>query len=114
MWTEQTRALQAARSAPRKRYPSDLTDAEWEFIAPLLPMPALRGRHRVTDLREVLNAIRYLVRSGCEWRMLPTHFPRWQTVYSWFRRLVRSFLFQVIHDLALMLDPTPRNSPDLN
>lgn len=104
MWTEQTRALQAARSAPRKRYPSDLTDAEWEFIAPLLPKPALRGRHRVTDLREVLNAIRYLVRSGCEWRMLPTHFPRWQTVYWWFRRLVRSFLFQVIHDLALMLD----------
>lgn len=104
MWTEQTRARQAKRTAPRKRYPSDLTDVEWEFIAPLLPKPALRGRHRVTDLREVLNAIRYLVRSGCEWRMLPTHFPPWQTVYWWFRRLVRSFLFQVIHDLALMLD----------
>lgn len=104
MWTEQTRTRQAKRTAPRKRYPSDLTDAEWEFIAPLLPKPALRGRRRVTDLRDVLNAIRYLVRSGCEWRMLPTHFPPWQTVYWWFRRLVRSFLFQVIHDLALMLD----------
>ncbi len=69
-----------------------------------MPKPALRGRHRVTDLREVLNAIRYWVRSGCEWRRLPTHFPPWQTVCWWFRRLVRSFLFQVIHDVALMLD----------
>lgn len=104
MWNEQTRAQMAARSAPRKRYPSDLTDAEWQFIAPLLPAPAQRGRHRVTDLREVLNAIRYLVRSGCEWRMLPKEFPPWPTVYWLFRRLVRSFLFQVIHDVALMLD----------
>ncbi len=111
MWTEQTRARQAKRTAPRKRYPSDLTDAAWAFIAPLLPKPARRGRHRVTNLREVLHAIRYLVRSGCEWRMLPTHFPPWPTVYWWFRRLVRSFLFQVIHDVALMLD---RQAPGRN
>lgn len=66
MWNEPTRARQAARSVPRKRYPSDLTDAERGFMAPRLPKPALRGRHRVTDLRAVLNAIRYLVRSGRE------------------------------------------------
>jgi len=72
-----------------KRYPSDLTDAEWGEVAPLLPPPARKGRKRSVDLREILNAIRYMVRSGCEWRMLPAHFPPWQTVYWWFRRFVR-------------------------
>ena len=57
---------------------------------------------RWTDLREVLNAIRYLVR--CGWRMLPIHFGPWQTVYGWFRELARRFLFQTIHDVALMVD----------
>jgi len=55
-------------------------------------------------LREVLNGIRNLARTGCGWRMLPVNFPPWQTVYSWFRRLVRLFLFRTIHDLALMVD----------
>jgi len=87
-----------------KRYPSDLTDEEWVRIEPLLPQPERRGRKRETDLREVVNAIRYLVRSGCGWRMLPIHFPPWQTVYWWFRRLARRFLFKTIHDVALMLD----------
>ncbi len=87
-----------------KRYPSDLTDEEWRAIEPLLPKPARRGRKRVVDLREILNAIRYMVRSGIEWRMMPIHFAPWQTVYWWFRRFVRLFLFQTIHDVALMLD----------
>ncbi|EHH13623.1 putative transposase [Mesorhizobium amorphae CCNWGS0123] len=56
------------------------------------------------DFREVVNAVRYLVRSGCGWRMLPIHFGPWQTVYGWFRELARRFLFQTIHDVALMLD----------
>ena len=55
-------------------------------------------------MREVLNAIRYMARSGGGWRMLPNDFPPWQTVYWWFRRFVRRFLFQTIHDVALMLD----------
>lgn len=70
-----------------KRYPSDLTDEEWAAIAPFLPPSAPIGSPRRTDLRDILNAIRYLVRSGCEWRMLPIHFPPWRTVYWWFRRL---------------------------
>ena len=57
-----------------KRYPSDLTDEEWERIAPLMPKPGRRGRPREVDFREVINAVRYLVRSGCGWRMLPIHF----------------------------------------
>jgi transposase len=102
MWTQAQRARQAAFE--RRRYPSDLTDAEWARIRPLLPEPARRGRRRKVDLREVLNAIRYLARTGCGWRMLPHDFPPWQTVYWWFRRFVRRLLFRTVHDLALMLD----------
>jgi transposase len=87
-----------------KRYPSDLTDEEWERIAPLMPRASARGRRRTVEFREVINAVRYLVRSGCGWRMLPIHFGPWQTIYWWFRRLARRFLFQTIHDLELMLD----------
>ena len=87
-----------------KRYPSDLTDEEWDRIAPLMPRPGRRGRPREVDFREVINAVRYLVRSGCGWRMLPVHFGAWQTVYGWFRELARRFLFQTIHDVELMLD----------
>lgn len=104
MWRGRHRAKQVGQARKSKRYPSDLTDAEWEAVEPLLPRPAGTGRRRATDLRQVLNAIRYLVRSGCEWRMLPVHFPPWQTVYWWFRRFVRRLLFQIIHDVALMLD----------
>jgi len=87
-----------------KRYPSDLTDEEWAAVEPLLPGAARTGRKRLIDLREVLNAIRYMVRSGCEWRMLPVHFAPWQTVYWWFRRFVRQMLFRTIHDVVLMID----------
>ena len=87
-----------------KRYPTDLTDEEWERIQPLLPKPPQRGRKPTVDLREILNAIRYMARSGGGWRMLPTNFGPWQTVYWWFRRLVRLLLFRTIHDIALMID----------
>jgi hypothetical protein len=69
MWTEEHRKRAISRAKQVKRYPSDLTDAEWVVIEPLMPVRARRGRRRVVDLREVVNAIRYLVRSGCEWRM---------------------------------------------
>jgi transposase len=87
-----------------KRYPTDLTDEEWARIQPLLPKPPKRGRKVSVDLREMLNAIRYMARSGGGWRMLPTNFGPWQTVYWWFRRFVRRMLFQTIHDVSLMLD----------
>ena len=91
-------------SKKTKRYPTDLTDEEWVWIAPMLPPGARTGRPPGVDLREVLNAIRYLARAGCGWRMLPKDFPPWQTVYWWFRRFVRRFMFHTIHDMALMLD----------
>ena len=74
------------------------------MIAPLMPKPGRRGRPREIEFREVINAVRYLVRSGCGWPMLPVHFGHWRTVYGWFRELARRFLFQTIHGVALMLD----------
>lgn len=64
-----------------RRYPSDLTDNEWERIAPLMPKPPPRGRKPTVDFREILNAIRYMARSAGGWRMLPSEFGPWQTVY---------------------------------
>ena len=69
----------------RKRYPTDLTDAEWNYIAPHLPAHEGLGRPRTHSLREILNAVFYLLISGCQWRLLPHDFPRWPTVYWYFR-----------------------------
>ena len=102
-------ARMAAIERKTKRYPTDLTDEEWARIAPLLPEPAKRGREPGVDLCQVLDAIRYMTRTGGGWRMLPKDFPPRQTVYWWFRRFVRLMLFRTIHDIALML---ARNAPD--
>ena len=112
MWTRESRDRHARIECKTKRYPSDLTREEWSAVSPLLPGAARTGKRRIA-LREVLNAIRYMVRSGCEWRLLPVHFPPWQTVYWWFRRFVRLLLFRTIHDVALMIDRerTGRDQP---
>jgi putative transposase len=68
----------------RQPYPSDLTDAQWQLIQPLLPAAKPGGRPRKTDVREVLNALFYLNREGCTWRALPHDFPPWRTVYGYF------------------------------
>lgn len=87
-----------------KRYSSDLTEEEWKQIVPLTPKEGRRGRPREIEFRKVINAVRYLVRSGCGWLMLPVHFRAWHTIYGWFRELALRFLFHIIHDSALMLD----------
>jgi putative transposase len=69
----------------RRPYLTDLTDDEWECIKGLLPTPENEGRPRLHGLREILNAIFYVVRSGCAWRLLPHDFPPWKTVYHYFR-----------------------------
>ena len=68
-----------------RKYPSDLTDEQWQILKRLIPARARRGRPPV-DRRQVINAILYVVRSGCQWRMLPGDFPKWSTVYGVFRR----------------------------
>jgi putative transposase len=67
-------------------YPSDLSDTEWRIIRRLLPAPKPGGRPRTTDLRAVINAIFYVLRSGCAWRMLPHDFPPYSTVYMYFKQ----------------------------
>src|SRR5919112_614910 len=71
----------------RKPYPTDLSDAEWNYIQPHLPAPKEHGRPRIHDLREILDAVFfYVLKSGCQWRLLPHDFPRWPSVYHYFRK----------------------------
>jgi transposase len=83
MWTDSARR-QYERAGGR--YATDLTDPEFALIEPFLPPPKPGGRSRTTNLREVLNAILYVLRTGCQWRMLPTDFPPYSTVYGYFRQ----------------------------
>ena len=69
----------------RRAYQTDLSDAQWAFIRPHLPTPKPGGRPRVHALREILDAVFYIVRAGCAWRLLPHDFPPWKTVYHYFR-----------------------------
>lgn len=80
-----------------KPYSSDISDAEWALLAPLLPSAKPGGRPRTTELREVVNALFYLLRSGGAWRLLPHDFPPWQTVYDYFRRWRQPGLWEQIH-----------------
>jgi transposase len=70
----------------RRPYPTDLSDAEWNHIELHLPAPTGHGRPRAHSLREILDAIFYVLKSGCQWRLLPHDFPRWPTVYWYFRK----------------------------
>jgi putative transposase len=69
----------------RRAYQSDLSDEEWEVIESHLPIPRTPGRPRLHPLREILDAVFYVVRGGCAWRLLPNDFPPWKTVYHYFR-----------------------------
>jgi putative transposase len=81
----------------RKPYPSDLTDEQWEVIRPLIPT-SIVGRPRLVDIREVLNAIFYVVRSGCQWDMLPHDLPAKSTVYDYFAQWRNDDTWQRIMD----------------
>ena len=82
----------------RTSYPSDLTDEQWQRIEPLLPAAKLGGRPREVDMRQVINAILYLNRTGCQWRALPHDFPPWGTVADYFYQFRNSGTWQTIHD----------------
>jgi putative transposase len=73
-------------SKSTQTYPTDLNDSEWQVIAPYLPVTSPMGRPRKHAWRAILNAIFYIVRGGCAWRMLPVDFPPWKTVYHYFRQ----------------------------
>ncbi|HVF27346.1 MAG TPA: IS5 family transposase [Pyrinomonadaceae bacterium] len=79
-------------------YPTDLTDSQWDHIKDLLPAPKSRGRPRTMDLRQVINALLYVLVGGIQWRMMPRDFPKWQSVYYSFRQWQRDGRWQRIHD----------------
>jgi transposase len=85
-------------SVSRRSYSTDLTDAEWQILEPLLPAEKPGGRHRLYPMREIINGLRYLLRSGCAWRLLPHDFPHWRAVYEYFRVWKKDDTWLEIHD----------------
>jgi putative transposase len=82
----------------RTPYPSDLTDEQWQLIEPLIPPAKPGGRPRTVNMQELINAILYLNRTGCSWRMLPHEFPPWGTVHYYYRVFRLQGLWPKIHD----------------
>ena len=82
----------------RAKYPTDLTDAQWKLVQPLIPKPKPGGRPQSVDRREILNAIFYLVRGGIQWRMLPHDFPPWGTVHYYYRQWRRDGTWEAIQN----------------
>ena len=98
----------------RQIYPSDLPDGEWLILEPLVPAPKLGGRPAKYPRREIINAIRYVARTGCAWRLLPHDLPPWQLAYHYFWVWRRDGTWQQIHDTLYMRirqaqgrEPTP-------
>lgn len=82
----------------RQSYPTDVTDAQWEELAPLFPSARRRGRRRTRDQREVVNGILYVLRTGCAWRMVPHDFPPWGTLWWYFRRWRLDGTWERVHE----------------
>ena len=83
----------------RKSYPSDVSDTEWDFLIPYLTLMREDAPQRSNDLRDVYDALRYLVKTGCQWRQMPHDFPNWTVVYQQARRWFEAGVFEdVAHD----------------
>jgi putative transposase len=98
----------------RKAYPSDISDEQWGVLAPLIPPALPGGRPRKTNMREVVNALFYVNRTGCQWRALPHDLPPWKTCYNYFRDWAADGTLQRLHDtlreqvrVAAGKEPTP-------
>lgn len=88
----------------RKAYPSDVTDDEWAFVAPYLTLMTEEAPQRVYSLREVFNGLRWIVRAGAPWRMMPNDLPPWEMVYQQTQRWIRAGVFEaMVHDLRALL-----------
>jgi transposase len=112
MSTEPT--AKADKTTQRKRYPTDLTDREWVILEPLVPAPKPGGRPAAHTRRELVNAIRYVLRGGDSWRMMPHDLPPWQTAYYYFRRWSDDGTWEALHRILrerlrvqLGREPTP-------
>ena len=97
----------------RKPYPSDVTDDEWNFVAPYLALIREDAAQRVYPLREMFNAVRYLARCGGPWRMLPNDLPPWHAVYEQMQRWIKAGVFEaMVHDLRAVLRLMEGREPD--
>ena len=97
----------------RKPYPSNVTDEEWAFVAPYLALVREDAPQRRHDLREVFDALRWIVRSGAPWRMLPHDFPPWEAVYQQTQRWIAAGVFEaMVHDLRALLRLAQGRAPD--
>ena len=85
-------------SAQRQPYPSDLSNAEWRILEPLLPAEKPGGRHRGYSMRDVIDAIQYVLRTGSSWRSIPHDLPHWRTAYEYFSAWKRDGSWVRIHD----------------
>ena len=96
----------------RKPYPTDVSDEEWAFVAPYLALVREDAPQRRHELREVFNALRWIVRAGAPWRLLPTNFPPWEAVYQQTRRWLAAGVFETMaHDLRMLLREAAERMP---
>ncbi len=96
----------------RKAYPTDVSDEEWAFVAPYLTLMTPDAPQRTHDLREVFNAVRWIVRTGAPWRYLPNDFPRWEAVYQQTQRWLKAGAFEaIVHDLRVLLRVAQGRTP---
>lgn len=101
MWTPTTRKQHIRKT---NRYQTDVTDKEWCVIEPHLPAANCAGRPRAWPMREIINGIFYVMRSGCPWRLLPSDLPPWSTIYRWFAEFRNEGRFEKINHALVMLD----------
>ena len=102
-----------SRAPSRKPYPSDVSDEEWAFAAPYLVLCRVDAPQRAHELREVFDALRYVVKGGIPWRWLPNDFPPWAAVYQQARRWIAAGAFEaMVHDLRVLLRLGEERAPD--
>jgi transposase len=97
----------------RKPYPTDVSDGEWAFVAPYLALVREDAPQRTHELREVFDALRWIVRAGAPWRMMPNDFPPWEAVYQQTRRWIEAGVFEtMVHDLRALLRLAQDRAPE--
>jgi transposase len=97
----------------RPRYPSDVTDEEWAFVLPYVTLCREDAPQRTHDLREVFNAVRWMIKTGAPWRYMPPHFPPWAACYQQTQRWIRAGVFEaMVHDLRLFIRMGEDRAPD--
>jgi len=97
----------------RKPYPSDVSDEEWAFVVPYLTLLPLDAEQRKHDLREVFNALRFIVKTGMQWRMMPNDLPPWPAVYQQIQRWLKAGAFEaIVHDLRVLLRVAAGRNPE--